>query len=81
MIRRFVVQVKYDSHRHDSVARGECGGECVCIQRGSKCPHLVRYKTVSDPRKGITTADLRRYVEVVCAETKEEKVALELMED
>jgi hypothetical protein len=41
----------------------------------------VRYKTVSDPRKGITTADLRRYVEVVCAETKEEKVALELMED
>ena len=92
MIRDFIVETEYEQqdlpkgNAVTRVVRGECGRVCSRLRFGlpegdTRCPNLVRVEWAADQRRAIRTADMRNYVRVVCAETDEEKVALELMGD
>ena len=90
MIRDFVVETSYaqeelpEGNTVSRVVVGECGKTCAQLRFGGRealyrCPNLVNIEWAKDPREGMVTADLRTYSHVVCADTVEARVALELM--
>ena len=80
MIRRFVTKLEFSlTEKAEIAVLGPCGQHCLTThgERGQWCPCVLQMHNDMGPKEARGTKNF--WMRVVCADTREERVALALM--